>query len=291
MERLGPAGEVRAEVLDAVLEAEVALASADLVHQPDVQAAVEVGQFAQAGLQDVVLEVGVLEDTLVGAELHTGAAFGGRRRLGVKLLRDRPADEGHGVPLPLAVHLDLEPFAQGVDDADAQTVQTAGDLVAAAAELPAGIEHGHHQLEGRATVELGVFMGDRSDGDASAVVDDGAASIGVEADEDRIAIAREGFVHGVVDHLVGEMVQTGRAYAADVHAGVLLHRLESFEDGDARFVVTLLGGHRVGHRHYLTCAKRSWSVALLLMAAKNPKIQVCRTTNPRAPFRRRPPRR
>ena len=53
----------------------------------------------------------------------------------------------------VAVDLDDEPLRQRVDDRDAHAVEAAGDLVAAAAELAAGVQHGEHDL-GRALALL-----------------------------------------------------------------------------------------------------------------------------------------
>jgi hypothetical protein len=51
----------------------------------------------------------------------------------------------------LAADLDLERLAQRVDDRDADAVQAAGHLVAAAvAELAAGVQDGEHDLDRRA---------------------------------------------------------------------------------------------------------------------------------------------
>jgi hypothetical protein len=57
------------------------------------------------------------------------------------------------VDVPLALDLHLEPLAHGVHRADADAVQTRADLVARVVELPAGVEHGHHDL-GRAHAAL-----------------------------------------------------------------------------------------------------------------------------------------
>ena len=56
---------------------------------------------------------------------------------------------------------------QRVDDRDADAVQAAGDLVAAAAELAAGVQHGEHHLDRRACSSAGCGV----DRDAAAVVD------------------------------------------------------------------------------------------------------------------------
>src|SRR5690606_37635528 len=72
---------------------------------------------------------------------------------------------------------------------------------------------------------------------AAAVVDDAETAVGEERHLDLGAIAREGFVDGVVDDLVHQVVQTALTGRADVHAGPLAYRLETLEDGDRRCVV------------------------------------------------------
>ena len=67
---------------------------------------------------------------------------------------------------PSRADLDPQPRGQRVDDADADAVEAAGDLVAAAAELAAGVEHGLDDLE---RVLAGRWRADR---DAAAVVVD-----------------------------------------------------------------------------------------------------------------------
>ena len=116
------------------------------------------------------------------------------------------------------------------DDADA--VQAAGDRVAAAAELAAGVQHGQHDLDGAAALGL-----DDVDRDAAAVVGDADAAVGEQRDVDRVGVAGERLVDGVVDDLVDEVVQAALAGGPDVHAGALAHRLEALEHGDGAGVV------------------------------------------------------
>jgi hypothetical protein len=70
----------------------------------------------------------------------------------------------------VAAHLGGQRLGQRVHDADADPVQAAGDLVALAAELPAGVEHREDDLE-RA---LSPLVGHGGDRDAAAVVGDRA---------------------------------------------------------------------------------------------------------------------
>ena len=46
----------------------------------------------------------------------------------------------------VAVDVELEPLGERVDDRDADAVQAAGHLVAGAAELAAGVQHGEDDL-------------------------------------------------------------------------------------------------------------------------------------------------
>ena len=133
----------------------------------------------------------------------------------------------------VAPDLDVELLRQRVDDRDADAVQAAGDLVAAAvAELAAGVQHGQHDLDGRLALLL-----HRRDGDAAAVVDDRDRVVRVDRDVDAVAVAGERLVDGVVDDLVDQVVQPAHAGRADVHARALAHGLETLEDGDVLGVV------------------------------------------------------
>ena len=138
----------------------------------------------------------------------------------------------------VAADLDEQQLGQRVDDRDADAVQAAGDLVAAAvAELAAGVQHGQHDLDGRALLLL-----HDADGDAAAVVDDRDRVVRVDRDVDARAVAGERLVDGVVDDLVDEVVQSAHAGGPDVHAGSLANRLETLEHGDVLRVVAALAG-------------------------------------------------
>ena len=140
----------------------------------------------------------------------------------------------------LAAHLDLEPVRERVDDGAADAVQAAGDRVAAAAELAAGVQDRQHDLDGR-------LLLDRVDvdRDAAAVVDDAQAAVGEDRDLDVVAVPGERLVDRVVDDLVDEVVQTARTGRADVHSGTLANRFESFENLDVVCAVVCRCGTRV----------------------------------------------
>jgi hypothetical protein len=74
----------------------------------------------------------------------------------------------------------------------------------------------------------------------SAVVGDGHRVVGVDGDDETVAVARERLVDGVVDDLVHEVVEPARTGGADVHAGPLADRLEALQDLDVLGVVMRL---------------------------------------------------
>ena len=77
------------------------------------------------------------------------------------------------------VDLGDEPGRHRVDHRDTHAVEAAGDLVATAAELAAGVQDREHDFEGRLAL-LGA-RGHRLDGNAAAVVLDPAAAVGEQA--------------------------------------------------------------------------------------------------------------
>ncbi len=82
------------------------------------------------------------------------------------LVGSATVDVGHPVAPTVPIDLDLDAAGQGVDHRDADAVESAGHLVAAAAELAAGVEDGENDL-GRGEV---VVLGMRLDGDSATVV-------------------------------------------------------------------------------------------------------------------------
>ena len=130
------------------------------------------------------------------------------------------------VHLAVAPDLELEPLGQRVDHRHADAVQAAGDLVAVVVELAAGVQHGQHDLGRRLAALVQI------DRNAAAVVDDRDRVVDVDRDVDLVAVAGQRLVDRVVDDLVDEVVQAGRAGRPDVHRGPLADRLEALEDLD-----------------------------------------------------------
>ena len=84
--------------------------------------------------------------------------------------------------------LDSERLGERVDDADADAVKATGDLVAAAAELGAGMEDGMDDLEGV------LAAGMAADRHTPTVVGDANGAVLEDADLDMSGMAGHGFV-------------------------------------------------------------------------------------------------
>ena len=131
---------VRDEVADPALVVELlGLPARPLVAEHDPQAAREERRLAQALDERRGGELDLLEDLAVGEERDRRAGL-------LRLADDLEVGLGHAarellaVDLPVAADLGDEPLGERVDDRDADAVEAARDLVAVAAELPAGVE-------------------------------------------------------------------------------------------------------------------------------------------------------
>ena len=206
-----------------------------LVDDGDGQPLVQERVLPEPGDQGVVGVHRGLEDVRAGEEGHRGAGLVGRLVLVER--GDRVAEHevlAPAVAVPLDVH--REGGRQRVHHRDADAVQATGDLVAAVAELAAGMQHGQRQGH-RRDLLLGMLL----DRDAAAVVDDLDPPLGQDPDEDGVAVAGQRLVDGVVDHLVHQVVQAALPGGADVHAGTLADRVETLEHRDGLGVVAAGG--------------------------------------------------
>src|SRR4029079_19464153 len=120
----------------------------------------------------------------------------------------------------VAGRFDAHPRGQRVDDADADAVQTAGDLVAATTELPARVEDCVDDLEG---ILAGRVLSDR---DTAAVVGHGDLAVRRDGHVDGRRLAGHSLLDGFVDAPPDEVMQAPCVCRADVHPRPLPDRLE-----------------------------------------------------------------
>ena len=69
-------------------------------------------------------------------------------------------------------------------------------------------------------------------GDATTVIGDASGSILGEDNLNLGAVARQGFIHRVVDHLINEVMESSRPGGADIHTRSFSNRLKAFKNLD-----------------------------------------------------------
>ncbi len=120
------------------------------------------------------------------------------------------------------------------------------------------MKRGHDDFERGLLGELRV----RVDRDAAAVVGDREPAAFLELDLDEGRVAGHRLVHGVVDHLGEEVVQSLLVRAADIHAGPPADGLEPLQHLDRRGVVAgLARACRAAGRETFTAALRAAAAA------------------------------
>src|SRR5262249_34343989 len=129
-----------------------------------------------------------------------------------------------------AAPVDLEDDArrERVHDRHTDAVQTARHLVAAAAELAARVQRGHHDLGRGLALVLRMLV----DGDAAAVVGAAPPAVGEQRDVDTRARPGHRLVDRVVDALPYKVVEPARPGRADVHARPFADGIEALENLD-----------------------------------------------------------
>ena len=197
----------------------------------DAQARIQEGLLPHAGVQGLIVVYQGVEHLRVRLEGHGGAGAGGLAQHR-HLLGDAAPGELHLVNFTVLLDLHLQPLGQGVHHGRAHAVEAAGYLIASAAELTAGVEHGVYHLQGR---PAGLLLDIH--GDAAAVVGDGDGVAGVDGDGDLRAVSGQGLVDGVVHDLIHQVVQAGGRRGADIHAGPLAHRLQPLQNLNFRGVI------------------------------------------------------
>ena len=138
--------QVADEGNDPSLKIERAFPIGTIVDQADPQTLVQVGRLAQALGDRVEGELDRLEHSRVRLEQRFGAR---PVALGPESANRRCGSAARVLLSPdvtVSRRLDPQPFGQRIYNADADAVQSARDLIAAAAELPAGVENGVHDF-------------------------------------------------------------------------------------------------------------------------------------------------
>ena len=188
----------------------------------------------QTGVQRFIVVYQLLEDLAIRLEGNTGAGLIGIADDGQVALR-HAAGEFLLVDVLAVLYLDNEPLRKGIDDRSAHAVQTAGNLIALAAELTAGMQDGiNHRDRGDA------HFGVDTHGDAAAVIGDTDDIAFQDLGFDMGAVACQRLIYGVIHDLVYQVVQAARACGTDIHTGALADRFQSLQHLDLCFVIVAL---------------------------------------------------
>ena len=172
--------------------------------------------------------------------------------LGEFAFRLAAVDELLAIPRATAIDFGDHALGERVHHAHTYAVQTTGNLVAISAELAARVQHGEHDFE--CTLAFVWTARIRIYGDSTAVVADRTATVVLQGDRDLVAEACHGLVDGVVDDFPDQVMESGEARRADVHARTLANRVESLEDLDVLCAIRGgasgggFGGFRRGHQ-------------------------------------------
>ena len=217
-----------------------------LVGKGNADSLIQEGHFPQTCLKDVVLEIARLKHAVrvalvpaVRPELNGGAGTIGFAD-DLQIIKHLAAGVFLLINFAVLIDRHFQVLGQGVHNRRAHAVQTAGDLVALAAELAARVQHGQTDLHGRA-VQLGM----NAHREAAAVVPNLAGAVLMQDDLDVGAVARQRFVNGVIHDFINAVMQSAVIRGANVHAGTLANSFQTFQHLDLVFII-LFGHGRSG---------------------------------------------
>ena len=194
----------------------------------DLDAAEQVGLGARHAIEALGHEGLLAEDLRIGMESHRRAAPVGGRAGRLELGHGLATREGLRPGLAVARHLDDQFVAQRIHHRDAHAVQAARGRIDLAVEFAAGVQGREDDLERRLVLEFGMWV----DRDAAPIVADQDAVALEQFEIDRVGVAGDGLVHGVVEHLGHKMMHGPFICAADIHAGALADGFQPFQHLD-----------------------------------------------------------
>src|SRR5690606_25321234 len=229
------------EALYAPQKGKVFFLALSLVYQANLDAVVQEGKLTQALGQNIVVIFDVLENGLVGQKVNSCALFIGTAR-NMQRFNALALTKLHFMSLALAPDSKAQPLRQGVDARNTYAVQTTRHLVRVVVELAAGVQFGHDDFGGASAV-LVVFV--NVGRNTAPVVGYRDAVVGMNGYDDVVAVAGQGFIDGVVDHLENHVMKSGAiGGVADVHAWTLADRFKALEHLDGFGAVACFIGNR-----------------------------------------------
>ena len=212
----------------------------------DGQGRVQIGRLVQAALDILLPETGLFKDLGIGQEIDPGPGLfspdlSHDRQQAVLQFCDRDAPFiGILIDQSALGYLNGQAFGQGIDDRRAHAVQAAAGLVGIVVKFAAGMERSENDTLGADAQFV------HTDRDAASVVRYRTGPVRFQCDGDRIAEARQVFVHRVVHDLIDQVIQSPGGYRADIHARPGPDRFQAFQDPDAARVVSVTARRGAG---------------------------------------------
>ena len=124
--------------------------------------------------------------------------------------------EADSVNLALCMDFNFHPFGESINNRCANAVETARNLIAFAAELTAGVEDCINNFDSRKTC---LWLD--ADRNTASVVCNCNGIVAIDRHLDMVTVACEGFVDGIIDDFVNQMVKTSDRSCTDVHTRTL----------------------------------------------------------------------
>ncbi len=204
----------------------------------DVDAAIQERLLPHTGMQCLIVINQIIKHLRVRLEADGGTCLiGGANDR--HFLSHLSTGELHLINLTIFKHLNRHPLGQGIDNRGTHAVETAGNLIAAAAKLTAGMEDGiNHFQSGLARLGLNVHR------DTAAIIRHGNDITVMDGNGDLGAVACQRLINGVVHDLIDQMVQSAGGGGADIHTRTFPDRLQALQNLDLRCVIVVVCGHR-----------------------------------------------
>ena len=222
------------------------LADYALIADADVETCVEEGLLLHTGEESVIIVNCIIEHFGVGLKTHDSTGYIGGADDG-HVLSLVAAGKLHLIDAAVLVNFNLQPLGKSVNNRRTDTVQTAGDLVASAAELTACVQNGINNLKcGLAGLFLNI------NGNTAAVIAYADNIAFLDSYFNFGAVACQRLVDSVVNYFVYKVMQTGSGGGTDVHAGAFSNRLKSFKNLNlARIIIALDFFGNISHLYFL----------------------------------------
>ena len=118
-------------------------------------------------------------------------------------------------------------FRKGINDGEADSVKSSGNLVGLIVKLTSGMEFGHHHFDRRSILFLM-----KIDRNAPSIITDGHAVVDMDDDLDLLAIPRQSLIDAVIDQFMNQVMKAFRPGISNIHGGPFPDSGKTIQDLD-----------------------------------------------------------